>query len=94
MSRAIIISATALQEEAEAYLYYESQSEGLGEKFLEEIERTLQQVAENPTHYAFADTTKTIRDLALTTFPFVLIFEAFETKIIIYNIHHTKKNLK
>lgn len=94
MTYKIIISATARQEEAEAYLYYEDKSEGLGERFLSEVQTTLYQIAENPTFYTYCDSTKTIRDLALPKFPFVIIYEINEDEIIVTNIHHTRKESK
>lgn len=48
MTYEIIISATARQEELESYLYYENKSEGLGERFLSEVQVTLNRIAENP----------------------------------------------
>ena len=92
MKYSIIISAIALQEEAEAFLYYESEAEGLGENFLQDIEMALERISEHPTHYSYSDSTKTIRDIGLTTFPFVIIFRIVEDKIIVFNIHHTKKS--
>jgi hypothetical protein len=94
MSLSIHLTEEALQEEAEAYLFYEDELEGLGERFLEEIETTLKKVSENPTYYAYSDNTKTIRDVSLVRFPFVIIYEVKPGRIEIYHIHHTKKELK
>jgi len=69
------LTEEALQEEAEAYLFYEEEAQDLREQFLREVEMTLQKVAENPTHYSFSDSTKTIRDIALIKFPFVIIMK-------------------
>jgi hypothetical protein len=89
----IILTADALREEAESYLYYENQSDGLGDRFLTEIEFTLNKIASHPEHYSFCDTTKTIRDISLPNFPFVVIFELIQNGVIVFNIHHTKKNI-
>jgi hypothetical protein len=90
----IILSAIAISEEADAYLYYENQSEDLGERFLDDIYNTLQKISLHPTHYSYTDETKTIRDVSLNKFPFKIIFQISENEIIVYNMHHTKKNLK
>ncbi len=45
MTYKIILSADAVREEADAYLYYEDQSKGLGEQFLDELEETLQKIS-------------------------------------------------
>ena len=94
MSLSIHLTEEALQEEADAYLYYEEQAEGLGERFLQDVEAVLARVAEHPTYYSFSDSTKTIRDVALDLFPFVIIYEIKSDHINVYHIHHTKKELK
>lgn len=47
----IILSEIAISEEANAYLYYESQSEDLGEKFLDDIQEAPQKIILHPTYY-------------------------------------------
>jgi hypothetical protein len=94
MNYKIILSVIAVSEEADAYLYYENQSEGLGEQLLEEIHKTLQKISLHPTHYGYVDKTNTIRVTSLNKFPFQILFQVFESEIVVYNIHHTKKNLK
>lgn len=94
MNSLIYLTAEALVEEAEAYLYYEDETDGLGEKFLIEVETFLKKIAQNPTHYSYTDETKTIRDVALKIFPFVIIYEIKTNRIEVYHIHNTKKELK
>jgi len=90
----IHLTEEALQEEIEAYLFYEDEQAGLGERFLKEVEDALQKVCAHPTHYSFSDQTKTIRDTSLIKFPFVIIFEIKSDRITVYHVHHTKKELK
>jgi hypothetical protein len=54
----IYFTEEALQEEAEAYLFYEDKQEGLEERFLIEAEASLQRVSENPGYYSYSDETK------------------------------------
>jgi len=90
----ITLTEEALQEEIEAFLFYEDEQVGLGERFLKEVEDALQKVCEHPTHYSFSDETKTIRDISLIKFPFVIIFQIKSDRIEVYHVHHTKKELK
>ena len=90
----VILSLTAQVEEAEAYLFYEKGLDGMGEQFLQEVEKALQKIAANPTHYSYVDSTKTLRDFGLQKFPYVIIFEILQDKILVTNIHHTSKELK
>lgn len=53
MNFPIHLTEEALQEEAEAFLFYEDQQSGLGERFLKEVEITMKKVSKNPTHYSF-----------------------------------------
>ncbi len=85
------LTAIALQEELDAYLFYEKQSEGLGDRFLSEVENALNQVSLNPTHYTYSDATNTLRDVALEHFPYIIIFQVFNDNIVVYNIYHTKR---
>jgi plasmid stabilization system protein ParE len=94
MSLPIYLTEEALQEEAEAYLFYEDKTGGLGERFLIEVEKTLAMIVEHPSYYSFSDATKTIRDTALPTFPFVIIYEDKNARIEVYHIHHTKKEIR
>jgi hypothetical protein len=94
MNYQVIISLTARQEETDAYLYYEDKLEGLGDKFLQEVEASLNKISLNPTFFSYCDTSRSLRDFALQQFPFVIIYEILEEKIIVTNIHHTKKELK
>lgn len=65
MSILIHLTEEALQEEIEAFLFYEDQQPGLGERFLKNLETALQKVADHPIHYSYSDETKTIRDINL-----------------------------
>lgn len=94
MSFPIHLTEEALEEEIEAFLFYEDQQIGLGERFLDEVEKSLQKLSKHPSHYSFSDETKTIRDISLTKFPFIIIFEIKSDRIEVYHIHHTKKELK
>jgi hypothetical protein len=92
MSYEIIISLTAREEDADAYLFYEGKADGLGEDFLSKIEHALLEISENPSFFSYCDATCVLRDFALTRFPYVIIYEFTGNKIIVTNIHHTKKN--
>lgn len=92
MKYTIYVSLNARSEEAEAYLFYEERVEGLGEKFLVEVEKTIHSLASNPQYNTFCDTTRSIRDVALKRFPYVIIYEVFQDRIVVLSIHHTKKN--
>jgi hypothetical protein len=94
MNFPIHLTQEAFQEEAESYLFYEEQQASLGERFLTAVEQALEKITQNPNFYSFCDETKTIRDIHLEKFPFVIIFEVKNDRIIVYHIHHTRKDIK
>lgn len=83
MSCPVYLTEEALQKEAEAWLYYEEQSEGLGERFLQEVEKFLAKIADHPDYYGYSDETKTIRDVALRIFSFSIIYEMKPDRIVV-----------
>lgn len=53
MTYNLIVTEEADNETTEAYLYYEEQQEGLGERFLYELSRRYTQLTNNPEHYGY-----------------------------------------
>lgn len=51
MTRAVVVRPLAAGDAASAFDYYESLVAGLGDRFLEEVERVLVQIGENPSMY-------------------------------------------
>ena len=94
MNLSIYLSEEALQEEIEAFLFYEAERSGLGERFLKEVEKALQKISDHSTHYSYSDETKTIRDVSRLKFPFIVIYEVKPDRVEVYHIHHTKQELK
>lgn len=70
-----------------AYLYYESKSTGLGEKFFEDLDDCLRRLADNPEQ--FPRKNKTYREALLTKFPFLVIYEVIQDLVVIYSIFNT-----
>lgn len=58
MNIPIHLTEEALEEEIEAFLFYEDEQLGLGERFLIEVEEALHKLSEHPSHYSFSDETK------------------------------------
>lgn len=93
MSFAVIIKEEALNDIQEAYDYYEFKQAGLGDKFLQKLEHRLLQISKHPQHYSFIDEDhlKVLRDVKIDKFPFVIVFEIFETTVIVYAVHNCYK---
>lgn len=55
MTYNVIIKAEAHADALHAYLYYEEQQQGLGEKFLDTLTKRYEDIALHPVHYGFID---------------------------------------
>lgn len=90
----LIITDAAHQDTIAAYEYYEEKLQGLGERFLTSLLARYKDISLHPTHYSFIeeDNTNTFRDVLLHKFPFTVVFEIIKKEVIVYAIHHTRKN--
>ncbi len=91
MKYKLIITQNALQDEMEAYHYYEDIRPGLGDKFLESLENRYNALSEHPDYYSYSDSNKIIRDVAIDVFPYLIIYEVSGNYVIVFTIHNTYK---
>lgn len=82
--------ALAQEEVKDAYLYYESNSPGLGDKFLDSLDTLFDLISENPKLYS-TDFNE-IRKAPLKKFPFSIYYEIVGDKILVYSVFHQKRN--
>ena len=83
------INGAAEEEIFEAYNWYEQQSEGLGERFIGELETLFKKITKHPQHYKIARSV--FRQAAIKSFPFVIYFEIVDKSIVVYSVFHTKR---
>ena len=86
----IEIRPFAALEIIEAFDWYETQQVGLGLKFLAEIELFYSTLLVNPYVYSYYE--KPVRQGLLKKFPYQVVYEIFDEKIIIYAVFMTKQN--
>lgn len=96
MTYNVIIKAEAHADALHAYLYYEEQQQGLGEKFLDTLIKRYEDLTLHPVHYGFInkDPLKVLRDVRLKSFPYVIVFEIINYDVIVYAVHHHKSHPK
>ena len=80
----IEIRPLAKLEIFEAYDWYDVQREGLGLEFLEELDVFYASLIRNPFSYSFYD--EPVRQGRLNRFPYTVVFEVIESKIIVYSV--------
>jgi hypothetical protein len=88
----IVISAGAFNDTNEAYVYYEDQQSGLGDRFLNELLFFYEKLKQHPTYYSFVSEEKTIRALSLKVFPYKIIYEIEDHEVYVFAIPHFSQN--
>jgi toxin ParE1/3/4 len=86
----IEIRTLATIEIIEAYDWYEMQREGLGAEFLEELEHLYEVLLNNPHTYSYYE--EPVRQGKINRFPYLVVYEVFDTLIIIYSVFMTKQD--
>jgi plasmid stabilization system protein ParE len=92
MKYSLEIKEEAVLDIKEAYSYYEEQKIGLGNRFLETLESYLERVHKYPKHYQIKR--KPYREAFIKKFPYIIIYEIVEHKIIVYAVFNTWRNPK
>lgn len=90
MKYVLEIKEEAVFDIKEAYLYYEEQKIGLGNRFLDTLETYIERVQKNPEHYQVKR--KPYREAFIKDFPYLIIYEIEANKVIVYAVFNTWKN--
>ncbi len=73
----------------EAAFYYEKRSQGLGDDFIKDFERTIERIVSSPIRYRKVH--GNIRQLRLNRFPFNVVYEIYENDIYILAVAHVRR---
>ena len=74
-----------------AVTYYDEQASGLGAQFVEEVERTVQLIAEQPGLGMTVDESRGLRRWMLRRFPYYLIYRSEPDTTLILAVAHQRK---
>ncbi len=72
------------------FFWYEEKQKGLGSRFVDEVEQTVDYLEENPYH--FQKRRKTYREAVLKRFSYVIVYEIFGNEVIGYSVFPCKAN--
>ena len=88
----VIITKEADKEYSDSAIWYEEQSNGLGERFILTIQKKLELIQHNPESYPKKK--DGLREAVVKIFPFVIIysFHKKENLILVSSIFHTRRN--
>ena len=84
------ITTLAEEEFNSVFQYYEQQQKGLGIKFSKEIDIIIAELKLNP--FLFQRHFKHYREAVLKKFPYFIVYEIIEKRVIIHSFFHTKRN--
>ncbi len=90
MKYLIEIKESARKGAVEAFLYYESQQQYLGDRFLDKMELQLNHVSKHPKLYS--EKYKQFRQTLIKPFPYLIIFEIIETTVVVHKVIFAKKH--
>ena len=90
MKYTIEIRPLALYEIYDAYDWYETQREGLGMEFMQELEVFYDTLQCNPYTYSYYEAP--VRQGKINKLPYVVVYEVFETAIVVYSVFTAKQN--
>ena len=87
----VIFKQEADIEVLEAFNYYEDELEGLGERFLDELDKVILSINLTPNGF---QQFHTYRQVPFNVFPFLLIYEVIENNLIVYAVFKTPQDPK
>jgi len=95
MSYPLKFNEEAHNEFIDAYYWYEFARERLGDRFMNCVEKRLQQISEHPQHYGSKENPR-YREIKVENFPYTIVYEFFPRKKIIHiaAIYHSSRNPK
>jgi hypothetical protein len=76
-------------EAREAYLWYESQSDGLGRRFMQELETGIELITEAPL--IWPKFRRIYHRYLLTKFPFSIYYSVEDSNLYVYAVAHTSR---
>jgi len=97
MQYSIEIRPLATIEILDAFDWYQTQQDGLGVDFLQELDAFYEILYQNPLTFSYFD--EPIRQGKINRFPYLVVYEVFGNIIVIYSVfmyqqHPDKKRLK
>lgn len=90
MSYKIEVRPLATIEIIEGYDWYESQQEGLGLDFLNELDELYNILQRNPNTFSYFD--KPVREGKINRFPYTVVYEIFNETIVVYSVFMSKQS--
>ena len=90
----LVFHPEALKEFNDAIIWYETQQENLGNRFIQIINAVVGRIQRNPDHFGFGK--RPYREASVPVFPFTIVYKANKVQQVIYiaSIYHSSRNPK
>lgn len=84
----------AEKEFTAAFVRYELQQEGLGDRFKLHVDAIIKKLLKQPLHYGYSK--KPYREVSVFRFPYTIVFKLFNktNTVFISAVYHTSRNPK
>lgn len=94
MSYAVILSSAAEEEVEDSFNWYEDRVGGLGIRFIEHIEKSINRIVLNPESYAVKK--GKYREIPVEKFPYLIVYEVLKKQktVNILHVFNTRRNPK
>ena len=90
MSRFLEIKDDAREDILSAILWYDEQQDGLGERFISDLDMAFDHLCARPQ--VFQAVHRHFHHLPLKRFPFVIIYKFDDATVQVYRVFHTSMN--
>ncbi len=90
MANELILAPETEYDIADAYYWYENCRDGLGEEFLNSLNDCFDAILNTPELYCIVH--ENYRRGLLRRFPYMVFYEYFNDKIIVYGIFHSSRD--
>lgn len=89
MKHKVVLKVETIHDISEAFEWSEHQQSGLSSQFLDEIDKYIELISQNPERYPL---NQKQRIAVLHRFPYKIVFQSEAESIIIFAIYHDKRN--
>lgn len=90
MNYRLVILPKAQAEMAHAVDRYELQQAKLGKRFISCVDKLFNIFLKNP--FQFSEKTPPFREALVAKFPYLIIYQINDNKIVVYSVFHTSQN--
>ena len=92
MKYKIVIQEEAIEDIRAAFIWYEEQRANLGFELLAAIEDCYEKISLHPNYYGYIN--EYYRRIKTNRFPYFVIYETEDDKVVINSVRHTKQKSK